>query len=151
MCDRQPELTGVLAARAVSSASSAVMGRCHVIIVGAGIGGLTAGLSLQRHGFKVSIHEQTAVLGEIGAGLVLTPNAMHALNYLGLGETIAKSSNVSAELEVRHYRSGDLLLRRPSGEACRAKYGAGHFQVHRADLHGALSNAVLANDPECIR
>src|SRR5262249_42817620 len=104
-----------------------------------------------RHGIKVSVHEQAAALGEIGAGLVLTPNAMHALNHLGIGETIAKRSNVSAELEVRHYRSGDVLLRRPSGEACQAKYGAGHFQVHRADLHSALSAAVLANDPGCIR
>jgi salicylate hydroxylase len=151
MFEPQPEATGAPAAHALSSsASSAMTGRCHVIIVGAGIGGLTAALSLQRHGLKVSIHEQAAALGEVGAGLVLTPNAMHALNYLGVGEMIANNSNVSAELEVRHYRSGDVLLRRPSGEACRAKYGAGHFQVHRADLHGALSAAVLANDPRCI-
>jgi salicylate hydroxylase len=127
-----------------------MMGQCHVIIIGAGIGGLTAALSLQCHGFKVTIYEQAASLGETGAGLVLTPNAMHVLNYLGVGEAIANSSNVSAELEVRHYGTGEILLRRPSGEACRAKYGAGHFQVHRADLHCALSAAVLANDPECI-
>src|SRR5262249_41646936 len=147
MFEPQPEATGLPTA---PPAPAANMNGCHVVIVGAGIGGLTAALSLQRHGIKVSVHEQAAALGEIGAGLVLTPNAMHALNHLGVGETIAKGSNVSAELEVRHYQSGDILLRRPSGEACRAKYGAGHFQVHRADLHGALSDAVLANDPGCI-
>jgi len=132
------------------SAHNAPPLRCHVIIVGAGIGGLTAALSLQRHEIRVSVYEQAAALCEVGAGLVLTPNAMHALNFLGIGDVIAATSNMSAELEVRHYRTGDILLRRPSGEACLAKYGAGHFQVHRADLHGALSAAVLANDPTSI-
>jgi len=126
------------------------MRRCHVIIVGAGIGGLTAALSLQHHGVRVSVHEQAQALGEIGAGLVLTPNAMHALDILGVGGAIAATSNISAELEVRHFQTGEVLLRRSSGAACLAKYGAGHFQVHRADLHNALSAAVLGNDPGCI-
>jgi salicylate hydroxylase len=59
---------------------------CHVIVIGAGIGGLTAALSLQRHGFKVSVYEQASELREFGAGLLVTPNAMHALEFLGVGE-----------------------------------------------------------------
>src|SRR5436309_6625927 len=58
-------------------ARDAPMAGCRVIIIGAGIGGLTAALSLQRHGVRVSVYEQAATLGEVGAGLVLTPNAMH--------------------------------------------------------------------------
>ena len=65
------------------------MQRCHVIIIGAGIGGLTAALSLQRHGANVSIFEQAPRLGEIGAGLIITPNAMHALEFLGVADAIA--------------------------------------------------------------
>jgi 2-polyprenyl-6-methoxyphenol hydroxylase-like FAD-dependent oxidoreductase len=42
---------------------------CHLIVIGAGIGGLTAALSLQRHGFKVSVYEQASELREFGAGL----------------------------------------------------------------------------------
>ena len=121
------------------------MKHCHVIIIGAGIGGLTAALSLQRHGLKVSIYEQSSELSEVGAGLVVTPNAMHALNFLGVGDTVAAASNFSSELQIRHYRTGDVLYRRPAGDFYKSKYGAGHFQVHRADLHNALSSAVLAS------
>jgi salicylate hydroxylase len=126
------------------------MTQCHVIIIGAGIGGLTAALSLQRHGFRVSVYEQASKLGEVGAGLIVTPNAMHALNFLGVGEAIATTSSVAAELQIRHCRTGEVLRRRPAGDFYKAKYGADFFQVHRADLHDALSTAVFANDPTCI-
>ena len=126
------------------------MDHCHVLIIGAGIGGLTAALSLQRHGFRVSVYEQASKLGEVGAGLIVTPNAMHALYFLGVGDAIAAASNLSAELQIRHYQTGKVLHRKPAGDFYMSKYGAGFFQVHRADLHNALSSAVLANDPACI-
>jgi salicylate hydroxylase len=126
------------------------MKHCHVIIIGAGIGGLTAALSLQRHGFRVSIYEQASELREIGAGLLVTPNAMRALDYLGVGNAIATISNVSSEFHVRHYRTAEILQRRPDGDWYKSRYGAGSFQVHRADLHRTLSAAVLANDAACI-
>jgi salicylate hydroxylase len=124
---------------------------CHVIIIGAGIGGLAAAPALQRHGLRVSVYEQAPELREFGAGLIVTPNAMHALDFLGVGEAIAAASNVSAEVLIKHYRTAEVLQHRPHGNAYRLKYGAGCFQVHRADLHNALSAAVLANDPGCIR
>src|SRR5262249_18366431 len=108
-------------------------------------------LSLQRHGFRVRVYEQASALQEVGAGLVLTPNAMRALNFLGVGGTITASSNPTSELEIRHYATGQVLQRRPSGEFYQSKYGAGFFQVHRADLHGTLSAAVLAHDPTSIQ
>jgi salicylate hydroxylase len=123
---------------------------CHVIVIGAGIGGLTAALSLHRHGFKVSVYEQASELGEFGAGLLVTPNAMHALEFLRIGEVIAATSNVSNELLIRHFQSGKIIHRRPDGHYYKSKYGAGHFQVHRADLHNALKAAVLAHDPDCV-
>jgi salicylate hydroxylase len=145
------------AARSVASRGTAprerseLMTNCRVIIIGAGIGGLTAALSLQRHGFSVSVYEQASELKEAGAGLLLTPNAMHALDFLGVGDAIAAISNVSTELQIRQHRTGEVLRRRPPGGSYKSKYGAGHFQVHRADLHKVLSTAVLENDPACIR
>jgi salicylate hydroxylase len=70
-------------------AASATMAHCHVMIIRAGIGGLTAFLSLRRHGIRVSIYEQAAELKEFGAGLLVCPNVMHALDFLGIGATIA--------------------------------------------------------------
>ena len=88
--------------------------------------------------------------GKFGAGLLVTPNAMHALEFLGVGEVIAATSNVSNEQLIRHFQSGNIIHRRPAGHYYKSKYGAGDFQVHRADLHNALNAAVLANDPDCV-
>jgi tripartite-type tricarboxylate transporter receptor subunit TctC len=82
---------------------------CHVIIIGAGIGGLAAALSLHRHGMRVSVYEQAPELREFGAGLMVTPNAMHALDFLGVGDVIAATSNVSAGLLIKQYRTGEVL------------------------------------------
>jgi salicylate hydroxylase len=122
----------------------------HVIVIGGGIGGLTAALSLQHHGFKVSLYEQASELREFGAGLLITPNAMHALSFLRVGEAIEHASNQSSGHAYCHYKTAEVLQRRPSSDVHRARYGNGTLQVHRADLHRALSTAVIAHDPKCI-
>src|SRR5579872_1519902 len=122
----------------------------HIIIIGAGIGGLAAALSLQRHGFRVSVYEQAPELREFGAGLMVTPNAMRGLDFLGVGEAIAATSNVSRGVLTKHHQTGEVLKRPRHYDAYGSKYDAGYFQVHRADLHNALSAAVLANDSGCI-
>jgi salicylate hydroxylase len=67
------------------------MKNLRISIVGGGIGGLTAALSLQHFGYSVSVFEQTKELREIGAGVTITPNAMHALNFLGVGTSSSGS------------------------------------------------------------
>ena len=62
--------------------------RAHVIVVGAGIGGLAAALGLLRAGQRVTLLEQVGSLGEVGAGLSVTPNAGEALDFLGLGDVL---------------------------------------------------------------
>ena len=57
----------------------------HVLIIGAGIGGLTAALALQQARCRVTVFEQADALRELGAGILVTPNAMHALHHLGVG------------------------------------------------------------------
>ncbi len=123
---------------------------CHILIIGAGIGGLTAALSLQHFGFKVSVYEQAPELGEVGAGLTITPNATHALDYLGLAERLKETADIPTEGAVKNYKTGETLLKTYRGDTPLKKYGANYYQIHRADLHDMLSDAVRANDPDCI-
>ncbi len=122
----------------------------HALIIGAGIGGLTAALALQRSGCRVSVFEQVARLGEIGAGVTITPNACHVLNHLLGTELVEHICHVPRSGAVKHYRTGETLVDTDRGDLPRQKYGANYCQVHRADLHAALASAVAANDPECI-
>lgn len=121
-----------------------------ILIIGAGMGGLTAGLALQRFGHHVRIFEQAPNLEEVGAGLTVGPNATHVLEYLGLGEDIARYADIPDAGAVKHYRSGATLVSTYRGDTPRQLYGANYYQIHRADLHGLLTRAVLSNDPACI-
>ena len=63
--------------------------RFSVVVVGAGIGGLTVALLLCRVGAEVTIYERLANPGELGAGLMLQPNGMAVLQGLGLSERVS--------------------------------------------------------------
>src|SRR5512139_2342653 len=64
--------------------------RFRVVIVGGGIGGLFAANALIAHGVDVSLYEQAPALGEVGAGVFLTPNSVRHLERLGLGPAVEK-------------------------------------------------------------
>ena len=64
-----------------------------VLVAGGGIGGLAAALALARRGFRVTVLEQAAEIGEIGAGIQLGPNAFHCSDRLGVGETARKKED----------------------------------------------------------
>lgn len=122
----------------------------HVIVVGAGLGGLTAALALLRAGFRVSVHEQAAVLGEAGAGVTITPNGVHVLSHLLGPDVLATVARTPASGAIKHYRTGAILVETNRGNRMQEQYGAPYCQAHRADLHGALLTAVRALDPGCI-
>lgn len=122
----------------------------RIAIVGGGIGGLTAALALQHFGYRVSIFEQARELKEIGAGVTITPNAMHALNFLGTGERVASEAGPTEPYWIRHFQTGERLKLRANGADYVERFGADYYQVHRADLHAALVDAILKNDPDCV-
>ncbi len=123
---------------------------CKIIIAGAGIGGLTAALGLRRRGFSVSIFEQADELKEIGAGVTISPNASRIFEELGLLDTLLKSAVRPVRHVNRNYATGEIIDQMPARETIRAKFGGEYFQIHRADLHTALAEAVQALDGEPI-
>ncbi|MEY3137039.1 MAG: hypothetical protein RL580_771 [Pseudomonadota bacterium] len=123
--------------------------RAHVIVVGAGIGGLAAALGLLRAGQRVTLLEQVGSLGEVGAGLSITPNAGKALDFLGLGEVLTRIGNTPPAGQIRHFQTGATLVNLPQDQS-REKYGKPLYHVHRADLHAALAEAVVALDAGCL-
>jgi salicylate hydroxylase len=124
--------------------------RLDIVIVGAGIGGLTAALALQRRGHRVRLREQAAELGEVGAGVMMSPNATRVLIALGLGAGLAADGLTPRYTAVRDSRDGRELSRTEVGDAVAKRHGAPFYYIHRADLHRLLATAVLAGDPGCI-
>ncbi len=108
-----------------------------IAIVGGGIGGLTAGLALQKAGYDPVIYERTPMFGEVGAGLSISPNATHGLNALGFADWIATHANEPLEQGLFHGETGEHL-RTFDRRTARETYGARYMQVHRSDLHQAL-------------
>lgn len=118
--------------------------------MGAGIGGLAAALGLARSGHHVRVFERAPRLGEVGAGLTVTPNGTHVLRAIGAWTAVARRAVQPATGEVRHGVTGEVLAVRELGEAVRRRCGAEHFLVHRADLHAALLDGLLALDPGAV-
>ena len=80
-----------------------VQSRPHVVIVGGGIGGLFAANALIANGIQVSVYEQAPVLGEIGAGVFLTPNSVRQLQRVGLEPDVQKWG-ARVGFESRYFR-----------------------------------------------
>lgn len=111
----------------------------RIAIIGGGIGGLTAGIALQQAGFDAVLYERASAFGEVGAGLSISPNAMHGLNALGFADWIEAHSNEPLEQCLFHGQTGEPL-RTFDRRTARDTYGAPYVQVHRADLHQALTD-----------
>lgn len=109
-----------------------------IVIAGAGIGGLCAAVALAKKGFEVSVYEQSSYLGEVGAGLQLSPNAMHVLHYLGVADTLKDTAFWPQSAVMRHFSTGKTYFTVPLGQSAVDKYGADYLHIHRADLHLAL-------------
>jgi salicylate hydroxylase len=118
----------------------------HIAVIGAGIGGLTCALALAKLGFEVTVYEQAQSIKEVGAGLQLSPNAMHVIQQLGIAESLSSFAFRPQNAVMRHYKTGHTYFSVPLGEACVKQYGAEYWHVHRADLQNALYQACLQHN-----
>ncbi len=116
-----------------------------IAIIGAGIGGLTAAIALRRVGHEVAVHEAAPVLGDVGAGITITPNAWKGLASLGLGDALTAAADEVPQQAIRKFDSGEAILDIMRGATTRTTYGAPYVMFHRADLHRILVDAVGAD------
>lgn len=121
-----------------------------IIIVGAGLGGLTTAAALLRRSVRVRILEKASELSEVGAGITLSPNATKALEHIGLKAALGDFATVVRTQGVVHYQTGEVLVENDRGNEPLRRYGAHYYQAHRSDLHAALVDEVRRLDPECI-
>jgi salicylate hydroxylase len=117
--------------------------RPRIAVLGAGIGGLATAAFLHREGLSASVYEQAPQLGDVGAGLVVAPNAARQLRKLGaLGELRKRAVQLEVGWEFRRWADGTVLSAEDLAAACEELYGEHTYTAHRADLLSALASKV---------
>jgi 3-hydroxybenzoate 6-monooxygenase len=117
-----------------------------VLVAGGGIGGLAAALALSRLGLAVKVLEQSAEIGEIGAGIQLGPNAFSAFDALGIGERARGRAVYTERLLMMDAVDETEVASVPVGEAFRARFRNPYAVSHRADVHLSLLEGVQESD-----
>ena len=121
------------------------------IVIGAGIGGLTAAVALGRRGIDVEVYERSAVLSDVCAGISLWANALKALHQLGMKTPLDALSFTSDEGALRTAQG--VVLTRTSAREFSARFGMPVMVFHRAELLDVLREAAsgvpIHLDHEC--
>jgi len=118
----------------------------HIAIVGGGIGGLFAANALVAHGLKVAVYEQAPALGEVGAGVYITPNSVRHMERVGLGPAVEKwGARVGTKSQyLRHDGTPIAPVQVTDAAGWNATFG-----MHRADFVDFLAAALPAGVVHC--
>lgn len=117
----------------------------EILIVGGGLGGLTAALALRRRGHRVTVLESAPTLGEVGAGIQTAPNASRVLMGMGLRARLAAIRTEPQDQVRRRWEDGSIIGLTSLGQAVQDRFGAPYWHYHRADLHAVILEAC--SDP----
>ena len=115
-----------------------------ILIVGGGIGGLTAALGIGRKGWPVKVLEETPEFGAIGYGIQLGPNVFHMFERLGISEAVLKKSIVPKAVTMVDSVDGGVIVRIPTGPSFEHRFKYPYVVLHRVDLHQILLEACKA-------
>jgi len=115
--------------------------RCRIAIVGGGLAGLAAANALKAFGMAPEVFEAAPALGEIGAAVNASPQAVKALQAIGVGDKIATVGYASPGIYTRNMQTGEFLEFNDRKKAA-ARYGAPYYSFHRADLLDALASGL---------
>ena len=114
---------------------------CKIAIVGGGLAGLAAAHALKTFGMKAEVFETAPALGEIGAAVNVSPQAVKALQAIGVGDKIAAVGNRSPGIYTRNMQTGEFLELNDRMKAAE-RFGAPYYTFHRADLLDALASGL---------
>ena len=117
----------------------------RVAVVGAGLGGLSTAGFLQRAGFPVTVYEQAPSFSRIGAGIILSANAMKAFRRLGIEQSLVETGIKPRSYVSRAWNTGDTMYEIVFDAASEARFGGPYLNIHRGDLHGVLEKVVAPN------
>jgi salicylate hydroxylase len=115
--------------------------RCRVAIIGGGLAGLAAANALKTFGMQAEVFETAPALGEIGAAVNSSPQAVKALRAIGVGDKVAAVAHLSSGIYTRNMQTGEFLEFADRLKAAE-KYGAPYYTFHRADLLDALASGL---------
>jgi salicylate hydroxylase len=123
----------------------------RILIAGGGIGGLAAALGLANSGRDVAVLEKAARLGEVGAGIQLGPNAFHAFDALGVGDTARAMAIYVDRLRLMDALTAEEICHIDLGQEFRARFRNPYAVIHRGDLHGVFLKACEAHPRVMLR
>lgn len=123
----------------------------NIVIVGGGIGGLTAAACLLLKGHRVRVYEQAGEVTEVGAAVQMSANAVKVLYHVGLQDALEAVAVKPKAFEFRRHDTGELLHEIKLGDEHAQKHGHPYYQIHRVDLHAALMQAVRKLDPDALQ
>jgi salicylate hydroxylase len=113
----------------------------RIAIVGGGLAGLAAARALATVGIAAQVFEQAPALGEIGAAVNVSPQAVKALQAIGLGDKVAAVGHSSPGIYTRNMLTGEFLEFNDRIKTA-ARYGAPYYTFHRADLLDAIASTL---------
>ncbi|KAF7590660.1 hypothetical protein BBP40_002552 [Aspergillus hancockii] len=111
-----------------------------VIIIGAGLGGLTCAIACRRENLDVTVLERAEELLPVGAGIQIPPNGARVLQELGLMDQVLAKGAIVESMDLRRYKDGRTITSMPCGETVVREYGAPWIIIHRADYLQILSD-----------
>ncbi|KAL4874567.1 hypothetical protein BJY04DRAFT_211989 [Aspergillus karnatakaensis] len=109
-----------------------------IIIIGAGLGGLSCAISCLRSNLSVVILERASETREIGAGIQIPPNGTRILEHYGLLDEVMEKGSQVQQVDFRRYDSGKVLRSMPMGEGVVEEFGSPWLIIHREDFYRVL-------------
>jgi salicylate hydroxylase len=112
-----------------------------IIIVGGGLGGLTAALALARHGQPARVLEGAPSFGAIGFGIQFGPNVFHVFDRIGVSDAVLEEADSPSAVLMIDALTGKEVTRVSTGPSLRARFKYPYIIIHRIDLHNVLLEA----------